>query len=416
MHPFEIDGRTYFLNQFAQDLPALDLVLWLENHPLYPKIFWKDRDSSVTRAAVGSLFSFTHIPHFSSDLPFALRLYGGMRFSEKHPKIDTIWHGFPKVSFWLPQVELSQRGDKTEAIFHFFNKNPHLEVGCFEVGSSSKPSKTYALLSRQEMPTFAIWKKNVDAALKAISSGNLEKIVLARRTSLQFSRPISVWHCLSHLMKKAKHATLFAFQLSPSLCFLGATPEKLFQRTSHLLSTDVLAGTRPRGVTPEEDMQFEQDLLNNPKEQYEFNTVKDFLQTAISPFSEGMKWAGHDHILKASHVQHIHNRLNVTLRKNIFDQELVGALHPTPALGGFPQKKAVSFLKEIEQFDRGWYGGPIGVISPEKASLYVAIRSALIQDCSLHLFAGAGIVKGSIAECEWEELEQKIRPFIELFL
>jgi menaquinone-specific isochorismate synthase len=412
MHPFEIDGRIYPLNQSKQVLPTLDLMGWLESNPLYPKVFWKDRNGQVTRAAVGNLFSFPHIPRFSESTPFGMRLYGGIRFSEKYHREDMTWRSFPKTCFWLPQIELSQTCEKTEAVFYSFNDGAQH----FEAESPSLQLSKTSLINRLETPPFNVWKENVDTALKAIAAGELNKIVLARKTTLHFSKPLPVWSCLNHLMKKAKCTTIFAFQLSPSLCFLGATPERLFEREDELLSADVLAGTRPRGITAEEDAQYEQELWNSAKDQREFNIVKNFLQAAVSPLSTEMKWDGQDRILKVSYVQHIHNRLNAILKKEIFDETLIKAFHPTPALGGYPREKALALLRQIEPFDRGWYGGPIGVISPEGANLHVAIRSALIRECSLHLFAGTGIVQGSIAEREWEELEQKIRPFTELFL
>jgi menaquinone-specific isochorismate synthase len=411
--PFEIDGRSYLLNQSKQILPTLDLMGWLESNPLYPKVFWKDRDGNTTRVAVGNLFSFPYIPRFSGTTPFEMRLYGGIRFSDKYHRNDPTWRGFPKTCFWLPQIELSQKDEKTDAIFYSFNDNiEHFECET----SSSQSSKIYSLIDRLETPTFSRWKENVDGALKIISTGELNKIVLARKTTLLFAKPLSIWSCLKHIVNKAKCATIFAFQLSPSLCFLGATPEKLFEREGQSLSADVLAGTRPRGTTSDEDLQYEKELLDSAKDLREFHIVKSFLQMSISPFSKEMKWDSQDSILKTSHVQHIHNRLNVILKRGIFDKELISALHPTPALGGFPREKALSLLGQMETFDRGWYGGPIGVISPQGANLHVAIRSALIQECALHLFAGTGIVQGSIAEREWEELEQKIRPFAELFL
>lgn len=417
MHPFEIDGRTYLLHQVKQSLPTLDLLRWLENNSVYPKVFWKDRDGQATRVAVGSLFSFPHVPRFSGTAPFDVRLYGGIRFSEKNHHEDMTWRGFPKTCFWLPQIELSQKGEITEAIFYSLNENPCFNSEVFDVEASSlQRPKAYSLLERIEIPTFKTWKENVDKVLKEISSGVLDKLVLARRTTLQFSQPISIRSCLNHLVNTAKSVTLFAFQFSPSLCFLGATPEKLFERNGNELKADILAGTRPRGTTPQEDVQLERDLVNSLKEQREFTIVKEFLQQVVCPLSQKIQWDKQDRVFKASHVQHIHNRLNATLKGEISDAELIEALHPTPALGGYPREKAHALLQQIEPFDRGWYGGPIGVISPKCASLHVAIRSALIRQNSLHLFAGTGIVQGSVPEQEWDELEQKIRPFTELFL
>lgn len=412
-----IDGRTYPLNQCKQTLPPIHLIRWLEDHPLYPKVFWKDRDGQTTYAAVGNLFSFPHVPRFSGATHLELRLYGGIRFSEKYHREDTTWRGFPKTCFWLPQIELSQQGEMTEATTYSLHERPCLDAELFAIKTPSPQHfKTHTLLNRIDTPTFKTWQDNVDQALKAISSGTIDKLVLARRTMLQFSQPLSIGACLSHLVHHAQSATLFAFQLSPSLCFLGATPEKLFERTGCELNTDVIAGTQPRGSTFEEDALLERALLHSGKDRHEFSIVKRFLQQAISPFSKEMKWDGQDQILKTSHVQHIHNRLKATLKGEVFDEELIKALHPTPALGGYPKEKADLLLQEIEPFDRGWYGGVVGMISPKSANLHVAIRSALIRESSLHLFAGTGIVQGSHAEREWEELEQKIRLFIELFL
>ena len=250
----------------------MDLIHWLAAHPIYPKVFWKDRDQQVIRAAVGNLLFFSRIPSFSGPVPFDIRPYGGIRFTEKHPHDDTTWQGFPRTCFWLPEIELSKKDGKTEAVFHFFQEKLCLKSGHFEIQNLSiPPFEPKAWIDRLETPNFAIWQKNVNEVLKAIAEENLHKLVLARRTSLQFSKPISVWSCLNHLLNQAKNANVFAFQLSPTLCFLGATPEKLFESNGNDLSTDVLAGTRPRGKTPEEDLKFEQDLLGSTKERQEFN-------------------------------------------------------------------------------------------------------------------------------------------------
>ncbi len=413
MYPFVINDQSYLLGRSLQELPNIDLIAWLKSQPLYPKIFWKEQDSQITRAAVGNLLSFSDIPKFSDSPPFDVRLYGGIRFSQNLCD-DPTWKGFPNTSFWLPQIEISQEEGRTQAVIYSLNKSlspPEI----LQNFAQNTCAPSYSLKSRLETPHFQDWQKQVGSVLDSIQSGYMDKLVLARKTTLECSSPISPWEILFHLKEKARRATLFAFQLSPDLCFLGATPEKLFRREANLCITDAVAATRPRGSTPEEDMQFEKDLLGSDKEQREFKIVKDYLDLKLLPLSEEMKWDGDDRILKASHVQHLHNRLNATLKNSVTDADLVCALHPTPALGGFPREKSLAFLKQIEPFDRGWYGGPIGVIGTQSSSLYVAIRSALINEHLLHLFAGTGLVPGSIAEREWEELEQKIRPFTELF-
>ena len=114
-------------------------------------------------------------------------------------------------------------------------------------------------------------------------------------------------------------------------------------------------------------------------------------------------------------MQHLYKKFSCELKTPLLDRDLLDALHPTPAVGGTPRDKALSYIKKNEPFDRGWYAGPIGWISPVKSDIVVAIRSALIKDDTIHLFAGTGIVQGSIPLKEWEELDNKTAQFMDLF-
>ena len=89
-------------------------------------------------------------------------------------------------------------------------------------------------------------------------------------------------------------------------------------------------------------------------------------------------------------------------------------LYPNPAIAGYPVKNSLKRIEEIERFDRGWYSGPFGWIGCNSAEFVVAIRSALIIDNFLHLYAGAGLVNGSDPASEWKELDNKILNFISI--
>jgi menaquinone-specific isochorismate synthase len=414
MYPCIINGRSCLLDRFQHQMPAVDLILWLESSPFYPKVFWKERDSQVTRAAVGSLIRLSSVPHFSEPCPFEMRLYGGGRFSAGARK-DQTWQDFPDTSFWLPQIEISQEGDQAQVVIYSLNGPVSVDLLLSFTKLNAMPTHSYTLIERREIPSYNQWQESVEKVLELISSGHIDKLVLGRKTTLKFTSPLSAWPILCHLNAKAKHATLFAFQLSARHCFLGATPEKLFEREGCHINTDAIASTRPRGKSTEEDILYEKELLTNPKEQKEFEIVKDYLDAALSTLSDQMQWENSDCVLKTWHVQHLYNRISGRLKNAISDADLIRFLHPTPALGGYPRKQALDYLDKIEPFERGWYGAPVGVIGQSGARLYVAIRSALIQEHFLHLFAGTGLVEGSIAKQEWEELEQKVRPFTELF-
>jgi menaquinone-specific isochorismate synthase len=102
---------------------------------------------------------------------------------------------------------------------------------------------------------------------------------------------------------------------------------------------------------------------------------------------------------------------NGSLNPEVTDGDILESIHPTPAVGGYPDKNVLPILHETEPFNRGWYAAPIGWTAADSATFAVAIRSALIIKNKLYLYSGAGIVDGSSPEKEWEELENKIYHF-----
>ena len=112
--------------------------------------------------------------------------------------------------------------------------------------------------------------------------------------------------------------------------------------------------------------------------------------------------------------RHLRSKFWGILHNNSSDVDILQQLHPTSAVGGHPTDQALYTIQEMEPFDRGWYAGPVGWIGQNSADFSVAIRSALATKESISLFSGAGIVKGSIPENEWLEVEQKNSDFIKV--
>ena len=216
------------------------------------------------------------------------------------------------------------------------------------------------------------------------------------------------------LLPKDGH-TVFAYQLSEEETFLGSTPEKLYERNNLEIASDALAGTKPKGKTQEEEEKFRQELVESDKEQREFAFVKDFLFSTLTSKCNTLHWQTPS-IRSSSTVQHLYQKLIGQLKEGITDRDLIALLHPTPALGGKPKRAALEHLMNEEPFARGWYGAPIGWIEQNSADIAVAIRSCLMQKNTMHLFAAAGIVKGSDPMQEWEEIEHKLSQFLRIFL
>ncbi len=414
-HLLQVGDRVYTHHYLIVDLSRLPLLEWLNAQTLFPKVYWQSRCEPVERAAVGSLLTVPHVPILDPQTPPEVRFFGGRHFASA--PVTKNWNAFPSCAFWLPEFEVVQEPGRTYLLIHDLSEEPDstlMRKLKFEL--PEQRALSCRLKARSDSPALDQWELLVARALFEIEEDRLEKVVLARKTRFLTEGQLEPLLLLASLRQKAHLATLYGFQFSQDSAFIGSTPEMLYQRMGDQIHTDALAGTRPRGATEEENLRIQEELLTNTKDRREFSCVKQWIHSALQPLCSQMHWEPYDRVVTTSHVQHIHNRLHATLHAHITDQLLIDTLHPTPALGGKPREEALEFIQAQEPFQRGWYGAPIGWISAHAAEIAVGIRSALVCDDEINLFAGTGIVKGSHSLREWEELEHKITPFKQLFL
>ena len=324
-------------------LPSLDLLPWLEGQTLFPKVYWEAKGGSEIRIALGKSLCFTHIPHVAPNPACNLRFYGGIDFfslQKPHMRKGTDWQGFEETAFWLPLYELVATPSQSYLISHTISYRAEGATH-YSVSLQSQnllppiPSRT----SLKKIPEYPDWESKVHRALGSIQSREIDKIVLAQKTHIEMEGDISPYALLSAIKQTGGERTCFAFQPSPGLCFLGATPETLFKREGNTLRTEAVAGTRPRGESEEEDLRLENELKENPKEQKEFGFVKQFIHDQLLCFSDSLEWESQDSILKTPYVQHIHNRLTASLKEGISDRDILHALHPTPRPRWVPKRK-----------------------------------------------------------------------------
>ncbi|HSX12545.1 MAG TPA: isochorismate synthase [Rhabdochlamydiaceae bacterium] len=347
----------------------MNLFQWLDGLSIYPKIYWKGKDEEIEYAAAGKSLEWDTPP---DPIPQA-RIWGGKAFS----KPEGIWREFPESIFFQPAFEIVQ----PRPSFAQEKKEP--------------PS----IQSRHDLPAYPEWKKIVRDFLQNKERIGLEKLVLARQTTLELSHAPSPFQLLSQL--EQKNATLFGIQFAPDQAFIGATPEKLYQRIGNKIYSEAIAGTRPLS---------DDQLLHSKKDQKEFDYVKEYIKKALAPLCSHLT-EGKLELLATAHVHHLRISFQGELYPSITDAMLLEALHPTPAVNGFPKQAAYDYLAQVEPFHRGWYAAALGYISEEKADFAVGIRCALIDGNKLHLYAGGGLVDGSCPQAEWEEREHKIALF-----
>jgi isochorismate synthase EntC len=178
-----------------------------------------------------------------------------------------------------------------------------------------------------------------------------------------------------------------------------------------------VAGSAPRGRSPEEEARHSAALSESEKERIEHELVKRSIREALSESCGSLSGPAVPRLLKLEGIQHLETplrgRLHAHRRGCTNVLNLVAMLHPTPAVGGAPRETALDWLEHFEALDRGWYAGPVGYVDGRgNGEFRVALRSALLRGRKARLFAGAGIVEGSEPASELAETRLKLRALL----
>lgn len=252
----------------------------------------------------------------------------------------------------------------------------------------------------------ARWTRMVQRALNEIAASRLEKVVLAR----SMTRPAEA-HPLAAVARLRDHnpkAWTFMFEPQAGRVFLGASPESLAVLRGDSLTASAVAGSRPRGATRQADQEQGRALLDSAKDRREHEFVARGMVRRLESLTRSIHPAAEPRLLSLSGIHHLETLIHATCVAGTGVLDVVDALHPTAAVCGSPQPAAQAFITREEDFDRGWYGGPVGWFDDALDGVFVpALRCALLDAESWHLFAGAGIVEGSDPHREWEETSLK---------
>jgi menaquinone-specific isochorismate synthase len=196
---------------------------------------------------------------------------------------------------------------------------------------------------------------------------------------------------------------------------VGATPETLAKVSGNSLETEALAGSAPRGPSAGKDAHWGKTLLARDKEALEHRLVIDSMKRRLSSIGLDSCQEGRSRLLRLANLQHIRTPLRATLPPGIHPFDALAALHPTPAMGGTPRTAALSAVRELEGSPRGWYSGVTGWLdSKGRGEFIVPIRCGKITQDTLTLYAGAGLVEGSVPEQEKIETDWKLQAMLEV--
>jgi anthranilate synthase component 1 len=251
-----------------------------------------------------------------------------------------------------------------------------------------------------------------DAVLKAkqyITDGDIMQVVLSQRMSIPYSAsPLNLYRALRCL-----NPSPYMFYLNLNdFHIVGSSPEILVRLEDNRVTLRPIAGTRRRGITPEQDLALEQELLADPKELAEHLMLIDLGRNDTGRVAEIGTVQLTDKMIveRYSHVMHIVSNVIGRLKpgKNAFD--VLAATFPAGTVSGAAKIRAMEIINELEPVKRGIYSGAVGYIAwSGNLDTAIAIRTAVIKDNMLHIQAGAGIVYDSVPRNEWDETMNKGR-------
>jgi menaquinone-specific isochorismate synthase len=318
----------------------------------------------------------------------------------------------------VPAVAVVARGDERHAIAVGTATEVEAILGRFPFSPSAPPSPTISgeppdRFELTSVRTHEDFRQRVGLAVEAVRSGALEKVVLAREVAVASNRPLLQHHLLERL--RALHPSCCAFAVDG---FVGASPELLVRRTGTSVTSQPLAGTVARSGDPEQDRHLAAGLLASAKERAEHRIVVDAIAAALAPYCDHLDAPEVPHLLELRNVAHLATRITGTLHPDAGSEipgalELVAALHPTPAVGGWPREAALDYIRKCEDLDRDRYAGPVGWVRADgDGEWWLGIRSAVVSGSRARLLAGVGIVDGSDPASELRETQLKLQALL----
>lgn len=408
-----------------------------------PRVLWSRPDGPLTLAAGRVAVISTDGPHRFRKVrerarklfdtltreeqvsggPAALRprFYGGFGFFDESSGNERTLAGayfvLPRMQFVLHEDDLWLTVNQSVS----GETEPDLTLKRLLNGPANRPRgedppavSPPGVVSHTDRPRREEWIERVRKIVDSFSSSELHKLVLAQSRILTLDRSPGLSYLVGGL-RNAASSTYRALLESPGgALFASLTPETLVRRSGETVTTESLAGSARIGTSARETIDEARGLMDSDKNRQEHEVVLEAICDRLEPYVGDLKRCSRT-VRTLSTVQHLSTPIEATLRSETHVLELVGNLHPTPAVGGVPVHRALARIRRHEPFDRGFYGGPIGWFDARgDGDFAVGIRSALIRDRTATLYAGAGIVADSRPEDEWEELQWKYRTFLQL--
>lgn len=340
------------------------------------------------------------------------RLLGGFRFNPDAELRDP-WTAFGGGRLTLPRLLFVREAGVTGVVLSPGVEGDELRDWLAILAEERERPDTSPHLHVEHRLDADRWCASVANIAAEIRAGLYEKAVLATPMVVAGAAPIGVGATMRQLRANYPECHLFTMRVGGSV-FLGASPELLVGLHEGQVRALGLAGSTPRGESPEEDARLGQELLGSAKNRIEHESVVRAIRDGLAGVTEQLRAPNQPQLKRLRNIQHLSTEITARVRNGADALDLVDRLHPTPAVCGWPPEQARQVIEAHEDFDRGWYAGPVGwVDGAGDGEFAVALRTALVTGERAILFAGNGIMGDSVPESELAELQLKLRPLAE---
>ena len=318
------------------------------------------------------------------------------------------WSGFPALLLRVPALAVMRVRGRTYATAVSPDAEALLELN---VTGLRGPAARKLEVTAVRNPL--AWTAAVETAAARLRGGAAEKVVLAREVVARGDGVVSAAMVARSL--RAAYPSCFTYLITGAdgTAFAGASPELLVRRSGGRAFSQPMAGSVARGATDAEDERLARQLEDSAKDAVEHRVVSDFVVEALRPFARSVA-ARAPEVVRFTNIQHLAASVTAELLDPPADAlQLAAALHPTPAVGGWPRAAADALIDELEGMERGWYAGAVGWIDGHgDGEFAVALRCGLLWEDGARLYAGVGVMPDSDPARELEETDLKFKALL----
>jgi menaquinone-specific isochorismate synthase len=318
------------------------------------------------------------------------------------------WSGFPALLLRVPALAVTRVRGRTFAIAAAAGAEALLELA--RTGVRAPAARRLDVTSVRNP---VAWTAAVETAAARLRAGEAAKVVLAREVVARGDGVVSAGMVARTLRSAYPSCFTYLVTGADGTAFAGASPELLIRRSGRRAFSQPMAGSVARGATEADDDRLARQLEASAKDNAEHRLASDFVVEALRPLAQSVS-ARPPEVVRFTNIQHLATAVTAELLDPPTDAlELASALHPTPAVGGWPRAAADALIDELEGMERGWYAGAVGWIdSRGDGEFAVALRCGLLWEDGARLYAGVGVMPDSDPARELEETELKFKALL----